>query len=118
VDSIGLLSVLYSLGDIAYIGGGFGRGIHNSLEAMAHGKPIIFGPNFHKFPEAVDMVASQGARPVRNKEEVIAAITQLSLPGKKEEAGRKTKLYIKEHAGATKIISDYILKSIPYIAQE
>jgi len=116
VDSIGLLSVLYAIGEIAYIGGGFGKGIHNSLEAMAHGKPIIFGPNFQKFPEAVDMVASQGAWSIRNKSELISVITQLRLPGKKEEAGRKNDLYIKEHAGATKIISDYILKSIPYIA--
>ncbi len=116
IDSIGLLSVLYSLGQIAYIGGGFGKGIHNSLEAMAHSKPVIFGPHYQKFPEAVDMVALQGAWSVQNKQDLISILNQLREPGKAEEAGRKAKQYLEDHAGATGIVSDYILKSIPYIA--
>ncbi len=116
VDSIGLLSVLYALGNIAYIGGGFGKGIHNSLEAMAHGKPLIFGPHYQKFPEAVDMVALHGAWSIKNDHDLILILDQLRLPGKAEEAGEIAKRYLKAHPGATDIVTDYILKSIPYIA--
>jgi 3-deoxy-D-manno-octulosonic-acid transferase len=116
IDQIGLLSVLYALGKIAYIGGGFGKGIHNSLEAMAHGKPVIFGPNFRKFNEAIDMVALKGAWSIHNKEELIHIIQQLMLTGKSEEAGLLAKQYIEDHSGATSIVTDYIMKSIPYIA--
>ena len=52
IDNIGMLSALYQYGDIAYIGGGFGVGIHNTLEAAAFGLPVIFGPNYAKFNEA------------------------------------------------------------------
>ncbi|HXR80478.1 MAG TPA: glycosyltransferase N-terminal domain-containing protein, partial [Saprospiraceae bacterium] len=52
VDSIGQLAYLYALGKMAYIGGGFGKGIHNILEPAAHHLPVIFGPRYHKFPEA------------------------------------------------------------------
>ncbi len=116
IDSIGLLSVLYALGNIAYIGGGFGKGIHNSLEAMAHGKPLIFGPHYQKFPEAVDMVALRGAWSIKNEHDLILILDQLRIPGKAEEAGEIAKQYLKAHSGATDIVTDYILKSIPYIA--
>jgi 3-deoxy-D-manno-octulosonic-acid transferase len=61
VDSVGILSSLYRYGDIAYIGGGFGVGIHNILEAATFGLPIIFGPNHQKFKEAVDLKSEGGA---------------------------------------------------------
>lgn len=57
IDSIGILSKLYRYADVAYIGGGFGVGIHNTLEAVAFGKPVLFGPNYRKFQEAVDLLA-------------------------------------------------------------
>lgn len=60
IDNIGLLSSLYRYADVAYIGGGFGRGIHNTLEAIAFGKPVVFGPNYHKFQEAKDIIALGG----------------------------------------------------------
>jgi len=116
IDQIGLLSVLYALGKMAYIGGGFGKGIHNSLEAMAHGKPVIFGPHYQKFNEAIDMVALKGAWSITNKEELSHTIHQLRNPGKSEEAGEIVKQYLKDNSGATAIVIDYILKSIPYIA--
>ena len=55
IDSIGLLSSIISIRKIAYIGGGFGVGIHNILEAATFGLPVIFGPNYKKFKEAVDL---------------------------------------------------------------
>ena len=60
VDNIGLLSKLYRYADVAYIGGGFGVGIHNILEAVTFGKPVFFGPNYEKFQEAHDIIARGG----------------------------------------------------------
>ena len=60
IDNIGLLSLLYRYADVAYIGGGFGVGIHNTLEAVAFGKPVLFGPNYRKFQEACDLVEMGG----------------------------------------------------------
>ncbi len=60
IDNVGMLSNLYQYADIAYIGGGFGAGIHNILEAVAFGVPVIFGPNHHKFPEANEIIERGG----------------------------------------------------------
>lgn len=68
IDNIGLLSKLYRYADIAYIGGGFGVGIHNILEAVTFGKPVFFGPNYHKFQEACDIIARGGGWSVMNEE--------------------------------------------------
>ena len=60
IDNIGLLSTLYRYADVAYIGGGFGQGIHNTLEAITFGKPVVFGPNYGKFQEARDIIRLGG----------------------------------------------------------
>jgi 3-deoxy-D-manno-octulosonic-acid transferase len=77
IDNIGLLSRLYKYAYIAYIGGGFGKGIHNTLEAAVYGKPVVFGPVYHKFKEAADLISNKGAISINNAEEGIAAIQQL-----------------------------------------
>ena len=66
IDTIGILSSLYQYGKVAYIGGGFGKGIHNTLEAATFGLPVIFGPKYQKFQEAVDLVATQAAYPIHD----------------------------------------------------
>lgn len=114
VDSIGVLNVLYALGRVAYIGGGLGRGIHNTLEAMAHSKPLIFGPRHEAFPEAVDMVKAGGAFAVRNEKELGDVVSQLLAPGRAERAGRTCHDYLLAHAGASDVVSKYIVESIPY----
>ena len=58
IDNMGMLSSLYRYAQVAYIGGGFGAGIHNILEAVTFGKPVVFGPNYHKFKEACDIIAT------------------------------------------------------------
>lgn len=68
IDCFGLLSSIYRYGEIAYIGGGFGVGIHNILEAAVYGIPVIFGPNFRKFQEAVDLQQKGGAFVIENYE--------------------------------------------------
>ena len=60
IDSFGLLSSIYRYGDVAYIGGGFGRGIHNTLEAAVYGIPVVFGPKYQKFKEAANLIACGG----------------------------------------------------------
>lgn len=113
IDSIGLLSVLYSIGNVAYVGGGFGNGIHNILEPASHRKPVIFGPAFRKFPEAIDMISTDGALSVRNKEEFLHAIKFLQNTGGTEKMGEKAFSYLEDHGGATEIVTQYILESIP-----
>ncbi|RMF50642.1 MAG: hypothetical protein D6750_04625, partial [Bacteroidetes bacterium] len=56
VDTTGLLAYLYAYAHVAWIGGGFGRGIHNILEAVVYGKPVFFGPKYHEFPEAEELI--------------------------------------------------------------
>ena len=113
VDNIGMLSMLYALGDVAYVGGGFGKSIHNILEPAAHGKPVIFGPRYHAFPEAEELVETGSAFAVRNTSELAERVSYLQ--GKHgEEAGQKAWQYLHKNAGATEIVTSYLLESIPY----
>ena len=113
IDNIGMLNVLYALGDIAYVGGGFGSGIHNTLEPMAHSKPVIFGPAFQKFPEATAMVKAGAARSVSNSKDLQDAIEYFKMGVNVEGAGKAALDYLSHHAGATGKVSKYILESIP-----
>ena len=71
-----MLSSLYRYGNIAYIGGGFGKGIHNILEAAAFGIPVIFGPNFEKFREASELISLGGAFTIQNYEELQKIVSE------------------------------------------
>lgn len=105
IDSIGLLSSLYQYGDAAYIGGGFGVGIHNILEAATFGLPVVFGPNYKKFKEAVDLSRSGAAFPVHNFDEARQALDSLfNNPASRTEVSNVSKGYIRDNTGATKII--------------
>lgn len=77
IDNIGMLAYVYSLGKVAYIGGGFGKGIHNTLEPAAHHLPIIFGPKYNAFPEAVNMITSGAAISIQDQMELQNAIRHL-----------------------------------------
>ncbi|MBF9144020.1 3-deoxy-D-manno-octulosonic acid transferase [Hymenobacter properus] len=76
-DNVGLLSQLYRFGKFAYIGGAFGKGLHNTLEAAAFGLPLFFGPTYGKFQEAVELVQLKCAFPVHNAAELEAAFAPL-----------------------------------------
>ena len=109
VDTMGLLSSLYRFGSIAYVGGGFEDGIHNILEAAVYGIPIVFGPNYAKFNEAVDLVKMGGAYSVRNGQELISHLNVwINDPHDHEKEGAKCLDYVKEHVGATRLIIKYI----------
>jgi 3-deoxy-D-manno-octulosonic-acid transferase len=110
IDNIGMLSSLYQYGDIAYIGGGFGTGIHNTLEAAAFGLPVIFGPEYSKFKEAHDLIALQAGFSVADDAELRAITDNLiSDPLFYSKASEKIKAYVSEHTGATAAIMDYII---------
>lgn len=101
IDNIGMLSSLYQYANSAYIGGGFGSGIHNTLEAAAFGLPVIFGPKYAKFQEAKDLIAIGAAKSISNAEELIFAFEYFNT---NTEASADAKKYVNDKKGATKMI--------------
>ena len=108
IDNIGLLSSLYQYTHIAYIGGGFGKGIHNTLEAAVFNQPIIFGPNYAKFPEARDLINQEAAFSIKDLYELKTVMKQLQDPVNRITAGKKAGKYVQDNRGATKIIMDQL----------
>ncbi|NLJ83270.1 MAG: 3-deoxy-D-manno-octulosonic acid transferase [Bacteroidales bacterium] len=108
IDKIGMLKNIYHYGKIAYIGGGFGKGIHNVLEAATFGKPIIFGPNYKHFKEANDLVEKRVAFSVRNDNELITTIKNLSQPTLLQKTSDAARTYIDTHKGASKKIFSFV----------
>ncbi len=104
IDNIGMLSSLYFYGKIAYIGGGFGAGIHNTLEPMAFGLPVIFGTKYKQFEEARTMVERGGAFSVRNEKELNDTFDLLSQKEYYEKANQTIVSYILDNQGATSLI--------------
>jgi 3-deoxy-D-manno-octulosonic-acid transferase len=110
IDNIGMLSKLYHYADITFVGGGFeDDGIHNVLEPAVYGKPVIYGPEYEKFAEAVELVESGAGVCISNALELEKILTDLwdneELLKNKSEIARQ---YVYSKAGATKKIMDYI----------
>lgn len=112
IDNIGMLSSLYQYADIAYIGGGFGAGIHNTLEAAAFGVPVVFGPNFQKFQEAKDLIHAGAAFSVSDENELKQCIKTLSDEQYRQQCGKIASQYVQEHTGATGMILQHINKGL------
>lgn len=106
IDKVGMLSKLYRYGAIAYIGGGFGKGIHNTLEPAVYGKPILFGPKYTCFSEAVDLVNIGAAFCVRDVEEMEGVIKKLSNDSVLKESSESAAKYVREHDGAVSTIME------------
>ncbi|UOQ99821.1 3-deoxy-D-manno-octulosonic acid transferase [Hymenobacter sp. 5317J-9] len=105
IDNIGLLSQLYRFGHYAYIGGAFGKGLHNTLEAAAFGLPLFFGPNYKRFQEAVDLAELGLAFPVANAEELAARFAPIWNSEKLRLSLQDQLLdYVHGQAGATRTI--------------
>jgi len=106
IDTIGLLTKIYSYGTIAYVGGGFGNpGIHNILEPATFGIPIIIGPNFSNFAEAVELVKLKGCTVISNSDELKNSFDQLiNDENFLKEKGQICKSYIQDNTGATNSI--------------
>ncbi len=113
IDNIGMLSSLYKNARIAFMGGGFGKGIHNILEPAAFGVPVIFGPRYRKFSEAVDLVENEGAFSIKESVGLKNYIDMLiDQPLKYENASSICKRYVEKGAGATEKILDEIAKEM------
>lgn len=109
IDCIGLLSAIYRYGNIAYIGGGFGAGIHNTLEAAVYGIPVIFGPKYQKFNEAVNLIREGGAFSIQNATELAEVLNSLiGTPIVAETAGKKALEYVTSQLGATEVIGEEV----------
>jgi 3-deoxy-D-manno-octulosonic-acid transferase len=113
IDGMGYLSSLYQYCYLAFIGGGFGKGIHNILEAVTFGKPVFFGPNFNKFTEAIDLVEKGGAFSFQEASELKPLIDRfISSDISYKKSSLVCKNYIETSIGATqkilKEISNYM----------
>lgn len=109
IDCYGILTSLYQYGSLAYIGGGFGVGIHNTLEAATFGMPILFGPNYLRFKEAVDMVRLGVAFPVDSSETFTSTVEKLiSKDDKMLECAKETANYVQQNTGASDLILSHV----------
>ena len=108
IDCFGLLSSIYHYADVTYVGGGFGVGIHNTLEAAVWGVPVIFGPNNQRFQEAQGLKACGGGLEISNADEFRLVMQRfLDNPQDMTTAGQKAGAFVEQMTGATaKILAD------------
>ena len=112
IDNVGMLSALYQYGRIAYIGGAFGSGLHNTLEPIAFGLPVIFGPGFRKFEEARYLVQSGGGFSISGPEELQDAFSSLLAEEAYRRASEKARDYVSRNSGASRKAAAYIRQLI------
>jgi 3-deoxy-D-manno-octulosonic-acid transferase len=113
IDNVGMLSRLYRYGEFAYIGGAFGKGLHNILEAACYGAPVFFGnKNYSKFQEAVDLINRGGAFEIMNYTDLKEKYELLNVPESFQLACTVTKQYVEENLGATERIMTYCRKAL------
>ena len=108
IDNIGMLSRLYRYGEFAYVGGAFGKGLHNILEAACYGVPILFGNrNYQKFQEATDLINRGGAFEIGNYPDLKTKYEMLNVPESFQLACEVTRQYVEDNLGATEKIMAY-----------
>lgn len=111
IDCFGLLSSIYRYGEIAYIGGGFGVSIHNTLEAAVYGMPVIFGPNNKKFQEAQDLLACKGGFEIQGASDFNSLMDRFLVDHTfLDKAGKRAGSYVEDNAGAL----EKIMKEVPF----
>lgn len=114
IDNIGMLSSLYRLGDMAFVGGGFGSGIHNILEPAVYGLPVFFGPNYTRFIEARTMVEKNLAFPVSNESELKQHLVKLfGDTGGREKLSSEIKRFVQTQLGATDKVLAFLYQILP-----
>lgn len=112
IDSVGLLSSLYAIADIAYVGGGFGKGIHNTLEPAVWGIPVLFGPKFDKFYEARELIENDLSKSIHNNISFEKAFTWAETLNK-QAFQKKSAHFFNQRKGATETIY-FVLKKHLY----
>lgn len=111
IDCYGLLSSIYRYGEISYVGGGFGAGIHNVLEAAVYGIPVLFGPNNQRFREARALLTEGGGFEIHDATDFAATMDRLfSDDAFLAQSGERAGRYVKDNAGA----ADAVLKAIAF----
>ena len=108
IDNIGMLSSLYQYGEFAYIGGAFGKGLHNILEAATFGVPIFFGPNYGKFQEAIELIQEGGAFCVQDTRSLTDAFQNQYTD--RTEAAQVSRDYVQRNIGATAKVMNVVAK--------
>ncbi|MFI5185410.1 MAG: 3-deoxy-D-manno-octulosonic acid transferase [Chitinophagales bacterium] len=110
IDNMGMLSRLYNLAFITYVGGGFTRdGVHNVLEAAVYGKPLVFGKNYKKYKEAIDLIEYEGAKSFTDEEDLYQIVlTLLTDESDYRQKCLASKNYVLENRGASEKILNYI----------
>ncbi len=109
IDTIGLLTKIYSYADITYVGGGFATGLHNTLEPAVFGIPVIIGPTYVGFNEAEELVTRKGIYSIKNQKQFNSLLDRfLSDSDFRKETGKINTTYINESQGATSMIFNYI----------
>lgn len=111
IDNIGLLTQIYSYADLAYVGGGFATGLHNTLEPAVFGIPVIIGPDYHGFKEAEDLVEKKGIYVIREYEgleELLSTFLDQKSHNLLQETGKINAAYISENKGASIQIVEHI----------
>jgi 3-deoxy-D-manno-octulosonic-acid transferase len=108
IDSVGILSSIYQYGHIAYIGGGFGVGIHNTLEAAAFGLPVLIGPNYLRFMEAIELLEKGAAFSIKDSAELKFRMSLLLKEENRLISGTAARQYVQNHTGATQKFLDFI----------
>ncbi|VAW10686.1 3-deoxy-D-manno-octulosonic acid transferase [hydrothermal vent metagenome] len=109
VDNIGMLTKIYSYADIAYVGGGFATGLHNTLEPAVFGIPVIIGPNYDGFKEVEELVAQKGILPITDISGFNALMKKLLQDAELlKRTGVINEAYISKNKGASILIIDYI----------
>ena len=115
IDNIGMLSRLYHYGTITYIGGGLNKGIHNTLEAAAWGKPVLFGPNHKKFKEAIGLIEAGGGICIASAHELTTQLKNLVNDQKLLENISKSSFdFVNRHRGATEKIIRFIQENLRF----
>lgn len=109
IDNIGILSSIYQYADYVYIGGGFGAGIHNTMEAAVFGKPIFFGPNYHKFQEAIDLIRLGGVYSIEEWEDLQKEVIRLEgNPMLYKQVCQISRKYVMAHKGGSSLILEVL----------
>ncbi|MFN6064160.1 MAG: 3-deoxy-D-manno-octulosonic acid transferase, partial [Bacteroidota bacterium] len=114
LDTLGMLKYAYRYAQLAYVGGGFGKGIHNLLEPIVYELPVIFGPHFKAFPEAHFLVENGGGFSIKNLKDWQLVLEKLMDPEDRHKAGLIASSYIVQNIGTGDKILPYISEVLDY----
>jgi 3-deoxy-D-manno-octulosonic-acid transferase len=117
LDSFGILKYAYRYSRIAYVGGGFGKGIHNILEPVVYQIPVIFGPKHQAFPEAGSLIEMKGGFCISHLKDWDAILRKLHPTAFRQQCGVNASSYIAENMGTTEKILPYLFTALDHHEQ-